>query len=123
MAVSFCLSRLLSAHEWPAQRFTAVLTALVLGASVLGTTACSSTHSQEVANENSQDAMVTARVKAALLREDSLKSLSISVKTSRGTVALSGFVDTFDQITRAVAVTRGIEGAEAVRNDLHVKTQ
>lgn len=102
---------------------TALLTAVVIGATVLGTTACTSTRTRESADEYSQDAMVTARVKAALLREDSLKSLSISVKTFRGTVALSGFVDSFDQITRAVAVTRGIDGAEAVRNDLHVKTQ
>ncbi|MGH8691092.1 MAG: BON domain-containing protein, partial [Burkholderiales bacterium] len=38
------------------------------------------------------DSAITARVKAALLREQQLKALDVSVETYRGEVLLSGFV-------------------------------
>lgn len=100
-----------------------LLTALVIGVGGLTTVACTPTRTHESAGEYSQDALVTTRVKAALVKEPNLKSMSISVDTFRGTVQLSGFVDNATQIARAVSVTRGVDGVEAVKNDLHVKTQ
>lgn len=99
------------------------LTAFVIGISGLSMVACTPTRTRESASEYSKDALVTARVKAALVKEPNLKSMPISVDTFRGTVQLSGFVDNATQIARAVSVTRGVEGVEAVKNDLHVKTR
>lgn len=67
------------------------------------------------------DSVVTARVKSALLTDPGVKSGDIAVVTSKGEVQLSGFVDTQAQINRATAVTRTVEGAQSVINELSVK--
>jgi len=67
------------------------------------------------------DGIVTARVKAALLAEASVKSSDIAVVTRRGEVQLSGFVDNLSQVDRAVEVARGVEGARSVSNEMSVK--
>jgi hyperosmotically inducible protein len=67
------------------------------------------------------DIDVTARVKTALLRDDNVKSLDITVVTRKGDAQLSGFVNNQWQIDRAMEVTRGIEGVHAVHNELKIK--
>jgi hyperosmotically inducible protein len=101
----------------------AVLVMGLLGSAALSITGCSSTPTHESAGEYTSDAGVTAHVKAALLQDPGLKSLEINVKTYRGEVQLSGFVNSGDQIQKAVAVTRSVEGVQAVNNDLAIKPQ
>lgn len=67
------------------------------------------------------DSGVTAKVKAALVDDDAIKSTDISVKTHDGVVTLSGFVATQDQAEKAVAVSQKIEGVKSVSDKLHVK--
>lgn len=52
------------------------------------------------------DSAVTAKAKAALVDDDSIKSTDISVKTHKGVVTLSGFVTSQDQAEKAVAVVK-----------------
>lgn len=67
------------------------------------------------------DSMITTKVRAALMSNEEVKSLDIKVKTYKGEVMLSGFVDNQSQIDRAVAVAKGIEGVANVDNQLSVK--
>ncbi|HET9405126.1 MAG TPA: BON domain-containing protein [Burkholderiales bacterium] len=67
------------------------------------------------------DGIVTTRVKAALLADASIRSRDISVVTRKGEVQLSGFVDSLNQIDRAVEVARDVEGARSVSNEMSVK--
>lgn len=67
------------------------------------------------------DGVITAKVKAALLSAEDLKSMDISVATNKGDVQLSGFVDNDNQITRAAEIAKGVEGVTAVTNQLSVK--
>lgn len=60
------------------------------------------------------DAWITTKVKAALLAENVVSGLDITVETANGTVSLSGDVDNRAQIDRATAVARDIEGVRAV---------
>jgi hyperosmotically inducible periplasmic protein len=69
------------------------------------------------------DAALAARVKQALVADPGLRSLPISIATYRGVVQLSGYVDSEVQIQKALAVTRGVAGAQSVSNDLHLKPQ
>ncbi|AME22609.1 MULTISPECIES: BON domain-containing protein [Burkholderiaceae] len=87
------------------------------------TAGCSSTPTHESAGEYTTDSAITTKVKTALLEDPGLKSLSVSVKTYRSEVLLSGFVDSPSQIQKAVSVARGVEGVQSVKNDLHVKPQ
>ena len=67
------------------------------------------------------DSVITARVKAALLADPSIKGLDISVTTRKGEAQLSGFVDNSGQIDRALEVARGIEGVTQVGNEMSIK--
>jgi osmotically-inducible protein OsmY len=67
------------------------------------------------------DAVITARVKAALLAEKGIPSLSISVETYEGRVQLSGFVKAPDIVSRAGRVTAGVSGVRTVHNNIGVR--
>lgn len=67
------------------------------------------------------DDIVTAQVKTALLADADVKSGDIAVKTRKGAVQLSGFVNNPGQIDRALEVTRGIKGVKSVDNQMSLK--
>ena len=67
------------------------------------------------------DGLVTAKVKAALLADPSIKSLDIAVVTRKGEVQLSGYVDNQGQVDRAMDVARGVEGVRTVSNETSIK--
>ena len=67
------------------------------------------------------DGAITTKVKARLLKEKGIPSMSISVETYEGRVQLSGFVETREQIARAGKVAAGVSGVRKVENNLKVK--
>lgn len=67
------------------------------------------------------DSTITAKVKAALVHHDSIKSTDISVKTDQKVVTLSGFVESQAQAEEAVKVAKGVEGVTSVSDKLHVR--
>jgi hyperosmotically inducible periplasmic protein len=67
------------------------------------------------------DTVITTKVKAALLADETMKSLDVAVVTRNGEVQLSGFVNNATQLTRAVEITKGIEGAASVVNNMSLK--
>lgn len=67
------------------------------------------------------DSGVTAKVKAALVDNEAIKSTDISVETHSGVVTLSGFVASQDQAELAVTEAKKIEGVKSVSDKLHVK--
>lgn len=67
------------------------------------------------------DSTITAKVKAALVDHDSIKSTDISVKTDQKVVTLSGFVESQAQAEEAVKMAKGVEGVTSVSDKLHVR--
>ena len=67
------------------------------------------------------DSTITAKVKAALVDNDSIKSTDISVKTDKKVVTLSGFVQSQAQAEAAVAAAKTVEGVSSVSDKLHVR--
>jgi osmotically-inducible protein OsmY len=65
--------------------------------------------------------VITTKVKAAILKDPSLKVAEINVETFKGVVQLSGFVKSRADINQAVAVARGIRGVTSVKNDIRLK--
>ena len=98
-------------------RFAAFFLA-VLVASLLG---CASTATQEGTGEYLDSTVITTKVKAAIFNEPTLKSLEIKVDTFKGVVQLSGFVNSQDDIDKAVKITQQIEGVKSVKNDMQLK--
>ncbi|MFH8135424.1 molecular chaperone OsmY [Pantoea osteomyelitidis] len=67
------------------------------------------------------DSAVTAKAKAALVDDETIKSTDISVETHQGVVTLSGFVASPEQSEKAVALVKKVEGVKSVSDKLHVK--
>ena len=97
------------------------LTALVAIAFMAMALGCASTAKQEGTGEYIDDTVVTAKVKAAIFNEPTLKSAEINVETFKGVVQLSGFVNSREDINKAVTVARQIPGVTSVKNDMRLK--
>lgn len=67
------------------------------------------------------DAAITAKVKAAILAEPSLKSSDIKVETEKGIVHLSGAVGSEAEQKKAADVAVAVKGVSSVKNDLVLK--
>jgi osmotically-inducible protein OsmY len=91
---------------------------VILLVSFLG---CASTAKQEGTGEYIDDSVITAKVKAEILKDDTLKSSEINVETFKGVVQLSGFVNSQFDINRAVEVAGSVKGVTSVKNDMRVK--
>ncbi|BDH45535.1 BON domain-containing protein [Salmonella enterica subsp. enterica serovar Choleraesuis] len=93
------------------------------GAAVLTTVlaGCAGSATKESTGGYIDDTVITTKVKSSLLAEKSIKSTEIGVETFKGRVQLSGFVSSEADANRAVQVTRGVKGVQAVENDMRVK--
>lgn len=67
------------------------------------------------------DAAVSAKVKAALVRAPDLPALSINVDTAQNVVTLSGMVQSKEESERAERTARAVEGVKQVHNKLTIK--
>lgn len=67
------------------------------------------------------DSVITAKVKAALLLSDNLKSLDLQVQTQNHEVTLSGFADNRDQVDSSIAVTKAVDRVTNVVNHIAIK--
>lgn len=100
------------------QRIFSLLVIVGLAVTFLG---CAATEKRESTGQYVDDSVITSKVKATIFNEPTLKTLQINVKTFKGVVQLSGFVDTPQSVTKAGQVAAGIEGVKSVKNDLLVK--
>lgn len=83
--------------------------------------ACAPTAQREGTGEYIDDSLITGKVKAALVADPELKATEINVETFKGTVQLSGFVASPDDIPKAVELARKVEGVRSVKNDIAIK--
>jgi hyperosmotically inducible periplasmic protein len=67
------------------------------------------------------DTVITSSVKSALLADPAIRSFDLQVETRKGTVQLSGYVDSQSQIDQALAVTRSVAGVTDVENGVTLK--
>ncbi|PUE11782.1 transporter [Limnohabitans sp. T6-5] len=67
------------------------------------------------------DALITTRVKAALMTDLQLKSNDVKVETRKGEVLLSGFVENQSQLDEAMRMTRAVEGVKSIQNNVAIK--
>jgi hypothetical protein len=82
---------------------------------------CAATSTRGSTGDYIDDTVITTKVKSLLAEDDFLKSFKISVETYKGTVQLSGFVNSQQAVNRAVELTRSVQGVGAIKNDLIVK--
>ena len=83
--------------------------------------ACASTRTHESTGQYVDDSVITTKVKALLAEDDFLKSFQISVESFKGTVQLSGFVNSQQAVDKAGVITKSVDGVRALKNNLIVK--
>ncbi|WP_262966573.1 BON domain-containing protein [Methylobacter psychrophilus] len=95
-----------------------LLISLMLVVSIAG---CAGGKTYESTGEYLDDSAITTKVKTSILGDSKLKFFQISVKTFKGVVQLSGFVNSNEVATRATEITRTVKGVKMVNNSLIVK--
>jgi hyperosmotically inducible protein len=88
---------------------------------LVSTTGCAAISGQETTGEYVDDATISTKVRAALVKDQALKAFPIHVETMQNTVQLSGFVDSVELKNRAEQVALSVEGARQVKNDIVVR--
>ena len=101
--------------------FLVSILALSAGVATLSS-GCAGTSTRESTGEYIDDATTTTKVKAAFVKDPVVSAMDVKVDTFKGTVQLSGFVDTAEQKSRAEQVAAGVSGVAAVKNNITVKT-
>lgn len=78
-------------------------------------------HDRIVTGKYLDDSVITAKVKAALLKDSKLKSLDVSVETYRGEVLLSGFVKDEALRQKAMQAASSVSGVASVKDAMVVR--
>ncbi len=92
-----------------------------LGAAALVGGGCAGDRYHQSTGEEIDDKGTSMRVKSALSDDTQYKYPMVQVKTFKGTVQLSGFVDTKDQKNRAGDLAKNVQGVKDVQNNISVK--
>lgn len=98
-----------------------VMKYLVCIALIFAFAGCAATQTRESTGGYVDDSVITTKVKAELIGDPVTKAYQINVKTFKGVVQLSGFVDTAASKEKAGEIARKVEGVKDVQNDLNVK--
>jgi hyperosmotically inducible protein len=64
------------------------------------------------------DSTLTAKVKTALIADETTKGTQINVDSNNGVVKLTGTVDSPGQVSRALEIAKGVQGVQKVENNL-----
>lgn len=108
------------------------LLAVILGSAVMSGSAMAESNAASDAGQKidssmnkvggfMDDSTITAKVKAALVDHDAIKSTDISVKTDNKVVTLRGTVDNQSQSDQATSLAKGVEGVSSVDNKLTIR--
>ena len=96
---------------------TGVSTAREVGAQIGEKTAVAA----EQAKRSLSDAGITAKIKAKMALDDSVKALDVNVDTSGTTVTVTGIVGSTAQKDRVLALARETDGVKQVVDRLQVR--
>ena len=91
---------------------------VILGLAVAG---CATQPGTKSTGEVVDDAVITTKVKSALLADPDVSGLAINVDTYKGQVTLTGNVKSGAQIKRAEDIARSMKGVTSVKSNLQVK--
>jgi osmotically-inducible protein OsmY len=96
------------------------LCVLLCGAALYGV-GCAGDRYRESTGEYIDDSTITTKVKAKLAKDPVVSAMQVKVETFKGVVQLSGFVDSQEQVDRAVQLARDVKGVQEVKNNISVK--
>lgn len=99
----------------------AIAQSVLAGSLLVSLAACAPTPTREGTGEYVDDSLITTKVKAAYAADPLVKATQVNVETFKGTVQLSGFVNSREAADRAAQLARDVKGVKAVKNDIAIK--
>lgn len=84
---------------------------------------CAGGNHKRSTGEYIDDASITTKVKSAFAADPTVSAMDVKVKTYKGVVQLSGFVDTAEQAQKAEEIAEDVQGVVSVQNDIIVKSR
>src|SRR6185436_9765836 len=87
---------------------------------VCGVTGCAGDRYTQSTGERIDDRTASSRVKKALGADSQYKYEAVNVDTFKGTVQLSGFVNSKEQKNRAGDLARAVDGIKDVENNITI---
>ena len=88
-----------------------IIKCLILLMFVTVCTACATRPILENTGEFIDDSVITTKIKSQIAGDSILKAFQISVETYKGTVQLSGFVNSQRDVDRATEIANNVKGA------------
>lgn len=79
---------------------------------------CATAPRYEGSKAQFEDIVITTKVHEAILDEPTLRSFDINVRTVKGIVELNGLVHSREDMDKAIAAARKIDGIRLIRNDM-----
>ena len=120
--LSACEKKTTTVNDTPSGSTSSTTSTTTVAPSQAASNAMSATASAlDKAGDAAGDAMITGKVKTALIADPDVKALRIDVDTKNGVVALSGTADSAAHSDKATSVARSIDGVKSVDNRLTVK--
>lgn len=101
-------------NPYPQLSIVTVLCAVLLAA-------CAGSPTEKSTGDYVDDAVLTTKVKAALVQSDAVHAVDVNVDTYKGVVQLHGFVDSRAEAEEAARIASGIAGVKRVDNKLELK--
>src|SRR5258708_22619425 len=89
----------------------------LVGALAVSVAACAAVQGRESTGEYVDDATISTKVRAEIIRDPNLKMGQVGVETMQGVVQLTGFVDTPQAAAQASQVARSVKGGKEVKNN------
>jgi hyperosmotically inducible protein len=96
---------------------------MLTSTAVITTTGCAGDKYNRSTGEYVDDQSIKVRVSDALHDNADYKFGGVNVDSFRGTVQLSGFVDTDDQKSKAGDIAKNVQGVKEVVNNITLKPQ
>jgi osmotically-inducible protein OsmY len=95
--------------------------AAVSVAALLALAACAPIEGRETAGQYVDDATISNKIRAELVKDQALKAFDIHVETLQGVVQLSGFVGSPTQKAEAENIVRSVRGVRGIQDNIIVR--
>lgn len=95
-----------------------LLAAIVLG-TALAAAGCANVGDKSVGN-HIDDTTIATKIKSKFVADKTVEASDIKVTVFAGTVQLSGFAKTSDEVRRAEEIARDTSGVKSVKNDIRL---
>jgi hyperosmotically inducible periplasmic protein len=77
-------------------------------------------HHEESAGDYVDDTTISARAKAALIKDSNVRSTDFSIEVYEGNVTLTGVAQTETEVRLAEDDIRSIQGVKSVKDDVRI---